>query len=461
MPKRIRSTKIRPESLIPIALCLILVVWLAAYPFCRAFILSPIDYNEGWNAYNAQKVATHQLLYPSQDTWTIVNYPPLSFHLMAAAERITGDLLFTGRVLSLASLLISAIFAGLIVRHLTRSKSAASLCGMFVVALFCAADSWYVGTYDPQMLAQAFFVVGIYVYLRGDRRTIAIAAATLLFVVGGNIKHNMLEFPLAVLVDLLLVSRRKALFYAGVGAALAAVSIALTSHFDGAGYLASLLAPRAYIVSQARDAVIRTLLTTLPATVAAFGIAPLCWKGPNRRLLVLLFFFALTIGSYFSGGDGVDINIFFGYTISVALLAGIFWSSLPALLPARFKFLSGTAILCLFFLYLPLLQIKERSMWPGSDLRADRAAAKRFAVEAAFLRGRPGPAMTDRARAGQYAAIMMYSAPERATNGEITGGLFPESVLAAVLDRYEVGLFNEDGVIYVPKKTDAQLPGLR
>ena len=47
-----------------ILLCLFVLVWAAIVPFGRAFYRFELNYNEGWNVYNAVTVNSHQLLYP-------------------------------------------------------------------------------------------------------------------------------------------------------------------------------------------------------------------------------------------------------------------------------------------------------------------------------------------------------------------------------------------------------------
>ncbi len=192
--------------------------------------------------------ALHQPLYPATYAWTAVNYPALSFHLVAFLGHFTHEYLFTARVLSLLGLCLSALFAGAIVAHATRSRSAAWYTGFFLIAWFCAAADAYVGTDDPQILAQAFFMAGLFVYLRGGRRGWALDASALLFVVGGNIKHNLIEFPLAVLLDLLIAAPRSALRFAATGGLLAALSILLTRQIDGAAYVSWMLAPRSLLI---------------------------------------------------------------------------------------------------------------------------------------------------------------------------------------------------------------------
>jgi hypothetical protein len=84
MIRRIGRIDSKSTSLYLITFCIAISFWTAAYPFSRAFLKTQITYNEGWNAYNAMKVAEHQPLYPSAYGWTSVNYPALSFHLIAA-----------------------------------------------------------------------------------------------------------------------------------------------------------------------------------------------------------------------------------------------------------------------------------------------------------------------------------------------------------------------------------------
>ena len=197
-PRKPARIALGPRSLL-LAICAVILFWTAAMPFRRAFLLAEFDYNEGWNLYNAQKAALHQPLYPATYAWTAVNYPALSFHLVAFLGRFTHEYLFTARILSLLGLCLTAFFAAAIIKHTTRSRSAAWLTGLFLIAWFSASADAYVGSDDPQILAQAFFMAGLYVYLRGHRQGWALEASALLFVVGGNIKHNLIEFPLAVL----------------------------------------------------------------------------------------------------------------------------------------------------------------------------------------------------------------------------------------------------------------------
>src|ERR1700691_5528985 len=105
-------------------MCVGLALVMAAYPFARACLRFEVGYNEGWNVYNASTVVHHALLYGARPGWTTINYPMLSFVAVAALERVTHDLLFTGRALSLLGLLGSCVIVGGIVRRLGGSARA-------------------------------------------------------------------------------------------------------------------------------------------------------------------------------------------------------------------------------------------------------------------------------------------------------------------------------------------------
>ena len=474
------------------ALCGAILFWTAALPLNRAFLLMEIDYNEGWNVYNAQKVALHQPLYPTTYAWTTVNYPALSFHLIAAMGRSTSEYLFTGRILSLAGLCVSGVFAGLIVWHTTRSRSTAWFSGLFLVAFFCAVASGYVGMDDPQMMAQAFFMAGIYVYLRGDRQGWALELTALLFVVGGNIKHNLIEFPLAVLLDILFSSPRKALRFAVGGALMAAFSVVLTRQIDGAAYVSCLLTSRSYsALARIGNMLSLPLYSPLP-TFAALIATWICWKNPARRVLAILLFCALAVDTCFSGGSGVDINGIFGSMLAIVLLCGVFWGELAKLpLVSRLPLgqtltRSPLAVCSIFFLGLAIPMIRSGNGRTDKVLQENREEARSFAAEVAYLRQQPGAALCesilrcavagkpylydpfnatrfleqgrldanvimDRLRNHEYGAVQLYDSVEEKIANPDAQICFTLPILRASDQYYRPSLDNEDGVIDLPK----------
>jgi hypothetical protein len=53
-----------------LAICAAFALLAASVPFARAFYRVEINYNEGWNVYNAATEAAHRQLYPAAAGWT-------------------------------------------------------------------------------------------------------------------------------------------------------------------------------------------------------------------------------------------------------------------------------------------------------------------------------------------------------------------------------------------------------
>jgi hypothetical protein len=477
---------LKPRALFLMVFCAAILLWTVVLPVRRAFLVTGLDYNEGWNVYNTLKVAQHQPLYPTTYGWTAVNYPALSFHLVALLGRSISEYLFIARFLSIVGLCLSALFAGAIVWHTVRSRSAAWLSGTFLVAWFCVAANGYVGMDDPQLLAQAFFMAGIYVYLRGNRSGWALEGAALLFVVGGNIKHNLIEFPLAVLLDLLFASPRKALRFAVGGALMVAVSVVLTRQIDGAAYISCMLAPRNYSALDGMNLMLQLPLYSPLPTLAALVTAFFCWRYPERRVLALLLFCALAVNLFFCGGSGVDINGFFGSMLAMALLCGVFWAEFSRLQIGNTNSRSPLIAGSIFFLWLAVPMIHMELLSPKDAFDADADMAGRFTIEVAYLRDQPGAALCENmmvcAYAGkpyiydpfnatrfiglgkldpnviveqlknhQYGAIQMYNDADSKLANHEPQMSFAIPILKAINQYYRVGLENEDGPIYIPR----------
>ena len=468
-----------------VSTCIAFALYTAAVPLGRTFIRLQVSYTEGWNVYNAAVAAHHGTLYPASYSWTSVNYPALSFYIVATLGRFTHDFLFTARAISLLSTALCGLLVGLIEWRLTRALWPALLAGLYCFTLFCAIAEGYVGMDDPQMLAQVFLLAGLFVYVRHRERQGWLVLTALLLVVGANIKHNLIEFPLAVLLDLLFVSRRKALQFAIVGSALSALSIALNMRFGGPGFLREMLAPRDYsldhLVSNLADVYKPIVVPALVALAIAFRYR----KHAQRRIVSLLFAASVLTALAFGGGSGVWINVLFGGMLSVALLLGLFLGDLQSASKCP-PWLSTSAPLFLFvWLVIPLAYSGN-----GRPLRAlakARAAQQRFLQETEILAAQPGPALCESLLRCYYAQKPYVYDPFNSTRLIHFGKLDPH-VIVAQIERQEFGavqldhplqteyykgpgnerfvpvilhaveqyyvpvLENEDGVIYVPNR---------
>ncbi|MES2392041.1 MAG: hypothetical protein V4555_10395 [Acidobacteriota bacterium] len=390
----LRSIARTLERRVLLIACL-LTLYIAFVPFARVFFNLEVDYDEGWNVYNADRVA-HQLLYPVRYGWTTVNYPPISFYLYAKLHHLTHDYLFTARAVSLLSILTCSFLVAAIVHALGASRRMSFLAGCFCLATFCAAADCYVGMDDPQLLSHVFFLLGLLIYIRvreSSHRIVGLAAAALIFIIATFIKQNPIDFPAAALIDLAFLSLPLALWFALCCAAFTAIATALAIHFGGHFFLAEFFMPRSYSTLTLLGQVggyFGPLL--IPFAVAVFT----AWKlrhDPRRRIASIFLVISFSLGSYFSGGSGVSINALFSATFAMVILIGL--SAEPrAASPWLSRIPQPIAQVALFlWLLIPLGLAGHLN--PILDLRDLTQQQRAFQQDVAFLRNHPGPALCE------------------------------------------------------------------
>ena len=463
-------------------ICACLALSTAIVPFARAFFRVEVDYNEGWNIYNASIVADHQLLYREKYAWTTVNYPMLSFFIQAQLHRLTHEYLFTARAVSVLSLICCSVLVGAIVRRLSGSWQASTLAGFYCLALFCTDADIYVGMDDPQMFAQVFFLAGLLVYLWRRESLLAIAFAALLFVVGGCIKHNPIDFPLAVLLELALISLRRALWFSGWGLFFASVAVALNVHYGGPHFLSQLLAPRGYSVGKVFDQLVNVFGPLLLPLCVALYTAFVVRKDERRRIAAILLATTLVVGGYFGGGQGVSINALFSALLAMAIVVGLFCAEVASARWRWAKRLEATYAPLLLFGWLMIPLIISGNWNPLRSLRETASAERRFDEDVALLHSRMGPALCESLLRCYFAGKPYLYDPFNATRlirfGKLDAGVivqevrrqrygtiqfdepirdqrdserFDPAILAAIEENYVLALEHKDGVIYVPK----------
>ncbi len=377
-------------------LCALLVAVGAAGPFLRTFYNAELNYNEGWNVENAATLTHHQLLYPLRYGWTSVNYPMLSFVIVAQLHRITHDLLFTARVLSLLSLLAAAALVGLIVQALGGTRRSAWLSGLMCIALVCEAAFDYVGVDDPHMLSLPLFLVGLLLYIR--RRGTArlsypvLAAIALLFVAAGCIKHSSIDIPVVVLLDLLFVSPRRAAWFAVCGLAMAAAAVGLQIHYGGPYFVAQMVSSRGFSWHKAQGLNGFFLKLLFPVILVALGTAAAVWRKKEQRIAVVFLVVSIALEYYFSAGQGTAFNVAFSVLLAMALLFGLFVAGIET---RQWRWTQAAWSAFVPVLFFAFLTWREVHLFGGPVTVVRRAAASQaeFRQDVAFLRGRPGPAL--------------------------------------------------------------------
>jgi hypothetical protein len=471
-----------------LACCTGFALLCAFVPFARAFFRVEVNYNEGWDVYNAQVVAAHGQLYPAKIGWTFVDYPMLWLVVVAQLHRLTHDYLFTARVLSLLALCSCCVLVGLIVRSLGATRRSALLAGIFCLALFAVAADFpaYVGMDDPQVPALALYMAGLWVFIRWQSSRLGLAASALLFTLGFSTKHNPIEFPLAAFTCLLLISRLRALWFAACSAGFLAAAIALHLHYGGPYFLHNLLMPRTYSLEKtlvlSGDYLGPLVLPLALSLSTAYRVR----HDPRRRVVAFLLVFGLVFGCYFVGGAGVSLNAFFGAYLAISILLGMFFDWAGGRWPHRAAYVPLILFGWLLIPWLVVPPLDERAAaqinW-NPPLALNRLSAKQsqFDAEVAFLRSQPGPALCESQLRCYYAGKPYIYDPYNATrmiglgqldpeevvealrrhafgavqlDGPIDGAgrkeLFAPPILAAIRQNYHLALENEDGVIYLP-----------
>ena len=366
------------------------------FPGVQAFYHVEVNYNEGWNAYNAQTAAGHLPLYATKYNWTTVNYPALSFYVIGYLSHFLGDPVLLGRLISLMSLLISCVFVALIVKRLTARWGPAIFGGAFCLALFCGVAPRYVGMNDPQMFAHPFFLAGLWLYLGGAGTNLLIAGIAALFVLGGNIKHNLLPAPIAVFFDLFIVSRSKVARFMLFSVVFLGASIAINTLVGGPFFITQLLMPRDYSFLRALKLSIFDYTSLQIPLVISLVWSIWQLRDKKFRIISLYFFASLLVGIAFKGGAGVSYNSYFDNFLAMSIIMGL---SLDLAWQAASSLGKGNAwrlvpplmiysSVIYTFVLSPYVNVpKHLSQLPERE--------RKFEAEVSFLASRPGPAICE------------------------------------------------------------------
>jgi hypothetical protein len=348
-----------------------------------------------------------------------------------------------------------------------------------------------VGVDDPQMLAHPFFLAGLLVYLTGPLGNSVLAAIAFLFLLGGNIKQNLLPIPISVLLDLFFRSRARVVRFLLFVSIFLGASIAMEILVGGPFFISKLLTPRTYSVTKAyHQFLVSYVWLQLPLAVATLeAIRQL--RDPRGRAIALYFFASLLVGVASGGGSGVNINTYFDNFLAMSILMGtcldLCWKlPLPTLGEGRRVRIA--APLVLYFCVLMIFGFRYSNL-PGMLSQLPNRE-KVYHSEVSFLAAQPGPALcesllrcydagkpyvydpfnstslvgfgkldsreiVDQIGQRRYGAIET-SMP--VTDFERPNELFPNEVLEAIHRHYAVGWRDFECVIYIPRPPGSSAP---
>jgi hypothetical protein len=307
----------------------------------------PGDENEGWNAYHAQTALAGGALYPPADSLISNNYPPLSFFVVAALARPSGDCILAGRWLALLSELLVAVNLFSLTRYFCANPAGAALASLAFLLCIGVNAQDYVAMDDPQWLGAALMTTGAVLFLRASERssrklefTSAVLCVTALFV-----KHNLMALPLALAIWALLVNRR---------ALLGWLLMSLALGFAGVGYALELFGPNFLIdvlhhsrVQSSHKMLLdgmRLLAPLTPLVLCTALLALLAPRAAGTRLVLIYAAISLALGLTFLRGIGTDVNMLFDFVMALCLGAGLLLDALLARLPAASSTLAPAAL---------------------------------------------------------------------------------------------------------------------
>lgn len=350
-----------------------------------ATILDPPsrNYNEGWNALHTQRLLDGAPLYPPDDALFFNNYPPLSFHVVGAVARATGDPLTAGRIVSLVSMLVTVVCVGLVTGTIARCRGAGVFAAVLAAGVFAAHFRQYVAMNDPQMLGHALQWAALAIFLRTPARARTEWIVVALLVVGGLVKHNLVVVPLAVVlaaawreraVPTGLLVRAAVAVGAGVAWIVAAHGLEVFDHVLGH---ARTFDPR-HAWWRLQDWVV-PLAAILPA--AAAGLARRPQEAVAPALVAAIGF---AVGAVFAAGGGISYNVIFDPVLALCCLA--------AVLPFAFGgAVRPVLVVAVSSWTLVLLASAIPAGFEDLDRRDARNVA--FAADLDFVAGHPGPVM--------------------------------------------------------------------
>ncbi len=438
-------------------------------------------FNDGWNAFAAERAFGEGPLYPRPSSLVSNNYPPLSYYVVGGVGLLLGDHVVAGRLVSLASLGAVVLLLGRIVSRTTRSRLLAAWAAAFFLVFVALRYPAYVVINDPQWLANACMTGGLLLFLSSSRGTRGLLATCLLLLVGGLVKHNAPGIPLAITLWLLWHDRAGLrVWLVASASALAIAALVLYATFDRDVFLGIFATPRLYSLEYAWPKLELWSPPLLPFLAASVVLGVLAPRDPVTRLVGLYVVVAGIWGAVALGGAGVNSSVLFDFVIAATVASALAISRLAERAHARGFPADAVRAGALVLLSLPLLVSA-----PGAITQARSGMNLLPLMEAvteadvAFLAAREGPALCDQPDlcywAGKPFEVDWFNTIQRIRTGDldpdVLADLFeqeyfavlllkavsalPESVREQIQLHYEVVRRKPGWVFMVPRTGDA------
>jgi hypothetical protein len=355
-----------------------------------------INYNEGWNVYNADRLIRGAIVY-DDNYWRINNYPIGSFLIIAGTNVLFHDLLLSGRLVALVSLAAIAVFAAMAVRRFGGGRTDAAFgAGCAMGFCYLMAPAWIMAD-DPQTLGEAIMLGALVSYVARPPGRLNLLRTAFLVVLGGFIKHNLAAIPIAITLDLAFRSPRRLPFWLVSCAGFAAGFLGLTQIVAGGDFIDHLMSPRRFGWYGARYHLMKYLrLFKFPLTVIVLSTR--LFLAADRMILAAWGIISIISATILSGFEGTSYNMFQDAAVFLGIAAGVmmpevrkseFRGRLARLLTSALPFLIAQPILARG----PDIAVQVYDS--RALLESDRKRQETFLADAEFVSDRQGPAICE------------------------------------------------------------------
>jgi hypothetical protein len=398
MLSRLRShiaTILMYAAILILAVNLGLALWVYARHAVMAVNFPyPLDYGEGPVLDQVLHLAHGEAIYRSTIStppYTVTNYPPLYLLLQEPLARSFGLALWYGRVISIVSLVLAAVFLGLTIFELSRDPLAAATGSLLLFAIPYFVNISVLDRVDTLALALSW--AGLYTLVRWPDRRMGIVAVGLLFSASIFTQQTyLLVAPMTALTWLLQTRRvRPAVeLLAVTGVTCVALFVGMNALTRG-GFALNLLTyttnPWSY--SEVAGKLIEIGFNTffLGLIALAFFIGERLDMPTRTWPFVLPYFLAALLISLIVGKTGPSDQTMFELAAALCLVSGaaMAWMKNPW---AR-----------MVLLVLLSMQVNSLLSWTGTDYQPKFAEKFADQTEIASLdgiiRGADGPILAD------------------------------------------------------------------
>ena len=355
-----------------------------------------VNYNEGWNTYNADRLIHGAIIY-DDNYWRINNYPIGSFLIIAGANVLTHNLLLSGRLVALVSFVMIAAFAAMAVRRFGGGRTDAVF-GAGCAAGFCylMAPAWIIAD-DPQTLGEAVMLGALVSYIARAPDRLNLLRTAFLVVLGGFVKHNLVAIPIAITLDLAFRSPRRLPLWLAWCAGFAAGFLGLTQIVAGGDFVDHLMSPRLFGWYGARYHLMKYLrLFKFP--LAAIVLSGSLFLAADRMILAGWGIISIASATIISGFEGTSYNMFQDAAVFLGVAAGTMMSELRKL-ELRSRLAKVLSFALPFVAAQPILarapDVAAQVYHGRAVLDADRKRQETFLADAKYITDRKGPAICE------------------------------------------------------------------